>query len=316
MKQPVITALKLAAATTLAAQLCGCDNGVSNGMGDGRSGNNQAMLTLSITDAPVDNATEVWVQFTGVELKPESGSAIQYDFDTPMTINLLSLQGSLSQDFFNDIIIPSGQYSWVRLKVNAAVDNEFDSYIKLTDGSMQELEVPSSSQTGLKLSGGFLLNASSQANMTIDFDLRKSLTLANNTYILKPVLRMVHNETATTITGVIANTYPEAITCSDADPLTGNAVYLFDGLDTVPDDIDGSPAEPLTSAAVTLNTTTGEYEYELGFIPVGQYTLAFTCQADLDTADADEAIEFSYSTNIDTGAVTAGIDITSATLNR
>src|SRR5688500_20410207 len=32
-------------------------------------------LNLALTDAPVDDATTVWVQFTGVEVKPADGPA-------------------------------------------------------------------------------------------------------------------------------------------------------------------------------------------------------------------------------------------------
>lgn len=49
--------------------------------GDGSgSGSSTGKLNLSITDAPVDNADHVWVEFTGVELKLQGGAALQIDY--------------------------------------------------------------------------------------------------------------------------------------------------------------------------------------------------------------------------------------------
>jgi hypothetical protein len=50
--------------------------------GDG-SDEQTGMLKLSITDAPVDAADEVVVQFAGVELKPRGGRAFSIDFVDP-----------------------------------------------------------------------------------------------------------------------------------------------------------------------------------------------------------------------------------------
>ena len=61
--------------------------------GGGRGGAEYGFITLSITDAPIDYATEVWVQFDGVEFMPPSDSGDQPPIlimlDTPMNINLL-----------------------------------------------------------------------------------------------------------------------------------------------------------------------------------------------------------------------------------
>ena len=70
------------------AALAGCGGGGSDGM-QSKTGT----LRLGITDAPVDQADAVVVQFTGVELKPMGGAAFSRDFPTPKTLDLLALQG-------------------------------------------------------------------------------------------------------------------------------------------------------------------------------------------------------------------------------
>jgi hypothetical protein len=83
--------------------------------------------------------------------------------------------------------------------------------------------------------------------------------------------------------------------CLSADPpLTGNAVYVFEGTDAPVDDVADEDEEndgiagPLTSDVVDLNNDSGEYEYHLMFLLPGTYTLAFTCSAMADgVSDSD-----------------------------
>lgn len=290
--------------------IAGC-GGPASEDASGRSGVPNGALTLSITDAAVDNAAEVWVQFSAIELKPADGPSITYTFDTPLSVNLLSLQGGLSQDLFNSIVIPSGEYNWIRLAVNTSGD--LDSYIKLDDGSEHELTIPGGSQSGLKINDGFIVDAGSETAMTIDFDLRKSVVEAAGSYRLKPVLRLVNNDDVGSISGSIDAALTTGVDCSDADPETGNAVYVFAGADAVVDDIGGQLSEPVTTALMTLNTETGLYDYEVGFLPQDNYTVAYTCMADLDNPEDDDAIIFQSTVNV---SVDVPVDFTGADINR
>lgn len=295
--------------------LLGC-GGPASEDASGRGGVPNGALTLSITDAAVDNAAEVWVQFSSIELKPDEGSSMTYTFDTPLSVNLLSLQGSLSEDLFNSIVIPSGTYNWIRLAVNTSDD--LDSYIKLDDGTVHELTIPSGNESGLKIKGGFIVGAGSETAMTIDFDLRKSVIKVKekesvSTYHLKPVLRLVYNDNAGTIIGSIDAALTTGTDCSDQDPKTGNAVYVFTGFDAEVDDIDDVLPEPITTALMKLNKKTGLYDYEVGFLPQGNYTVAYTCMADWDDPEVDDAIVFQSTSNV---TVVAPVDLAGADIIR
>jgi hypothetical protein len=102
-------------------------------------------------------------------------------------------------------------------------------------------------------------------------------------YLLKPVLRLVNNLEVGTIDGMVAN----ALVVDGCVP----AVYLYTGASIVPDDL-GSATPPLASTAVNLDNATGAYRFRLGFVPVGASTVAFTCAADDDAAEVDDAIVF------------------------
>lgn len=238
-------------------------------------------LSVAITDAPVDGATAVVVEFTGIELQGPDGRT-DIDFDSPMTIDLLALQGSRSEILMTENDLTAGNYQWMRLKVNA-VQNTIDSYIEFDNGMEQySLYVPSGAESGLKLNRPFTIAAGSRTDFTIDFDLRKSVhkpSAANQDYKLRPTLRVVNNLEIGTISGTVA-----ADTLTNNNCAEGTAVYLFDGLDAEADDIDGLGVEPVTTANVDVATGA----YEIGFVQAGlDYSVALTCTANLDDPEVD-----------------------------
>jgi len=283
---------------TSAALLAACSS--SDGGGQAQTG----FLKVGITDAPVDEATAVVVKFTGVELKPQGGPAFSIDFATPKSLDLIQLQGEDRALLLDGEEILAGEYEWMRLKVDADPNVAGDSYLQLkTDGGECEMRIPSGDQNGLKLIRGFTIGVGTTTDFTIDFDLRKSLvappgqttivnTCENQAYLLKPVLRIVDNLQVGTITGIVDSNLILA-QCPDLNqaPYPGN-VYLFGpipaGANVTPDDYDGIANDPngadaLTSAMVDPNTA----RYTIGFVPAGNYRVAYTCDLDDTVVDAD-----------------------------
>lgn len=266
----------------------------------GDNSDDTGTISLNITDAPIGNVTSVFVQFTGVTLKPADGQAIEFSFDDPNTpevetetIDLLTLQGMASQPLIESEEVPAGQYNWLRLHVNAELDLINDSYVVLDDNDSVKFElfVPSGSQSGLKINSPF--NVGDDSNYTVDFNLAKSVINPGGTdgYHLKPVLRLVENIDTGSIAGTVDSTLLDsAAGCTDDNLDTGNAVYAYSGADITPDDV-GSAIEPLTTALVSFNEDSGLYEYEIGYLDAGEYTVAFTCQADAET-EGDDDIDF------------------------
>lgn len=272
--------LRQAAAALLPLMLLGC--------GGGDDGDPSGRLDLAVTDAPVDGATEVVVEFTGVELQRSGGGErLQFDFAAPRQIDLLALTGTDSTLLLDDALVPAGQYEFIRLKVNSS-RTEPDSFIRLDDGSVHPLFIPSGAESGLKLNGAFVIGAGSTSDFTVDFDLRKSVhepQNAQDAYFLRPTLRVVNNLVVGSIGGTVTAALATAAGCSPA-------VYVFPGTAVAPDDVDGADPEPLDSALVELNTTSGNYEYVVGFLPAGPYTVAYTCDAAADDPEADDTLTF------------------------
>lgn len=258
--------------------------------GGGSSGSASGTFSLAVTDAPVDSAVAVVVEFTGVSIKPADGEVIEFNFTEPRQIDLLQLQGSLSDGLVSDQEVPAGNYEWVRLHVNAENDGVLDSYIERDDGTQQELRIPSGSQSGLKLVRGFTIAAGGAADFTVDFDLRKSITDPGGmpSAILKPALRLVDNLTVGSIEGSVSF---DLINAQCADPINDDgSVYVFTGADLTPMDVQGSATDPIASALVNL--VDESYIYEVGFLPEGSYTVAYTCDAGTDDPEAADTLNF------------------------
>lgn len=133
-------------------------------------------VSLAVTDAPVDDASSVVVQFSGVAFKRAGTAAevVQNLTPSPRQLDLLQYQQGRAALLLDGVTLPAGDYEWVRL----IVDNESgvrDSYIELTSGEECELRVPSGAESGLKLNRGFTLPADGSIALTIDFDLRQSI---------------------------------------------------------------------------------------------------------------------------------------------
>jgi hypothetical protein len=91
---------------------------------------------------------------------------------------------------------------------------------------------------------------------------------------------------------------------------TDAAVYLFKGRDVRPDDLDRAEAEPYATTNVVSDGTSNGSQYSLRFLAPGDYTLALTCEGNLDALDVNDDITFVDTQNVrlDTAA-TVAIDL-------
>ncbi len=269
--------LQVTALLGLTALLVACNGNSSSSMGT---------MNLAVSDTPVDGAQMVVVAFTGVDLMSSSAGLQTFQFASERSINLLSLQGTASTQLLSGVNVPAGSYQWLRLDIDPA-----NSYIVTSAGARFPLEIPSGSQSGLKLVSGFTVDQGGTTDFLVDFNLRQSLTESNaggtTSYLLNPALRLINLETAGSVSGTAASTLligGESINNTSCDP----AVYVYPQGTTVFNGFDVSIAggtAPLTSATLTLDASTGLYDYMVGYLAPGNYVLAVTCAGN-DTSGA------------------------------
>jgi hypothetical protein len=320
---------KLLAMTTLAVLLAACGGGGSSSTSTSGSSTpisgSVTGLALRITDAPVYDADidEVWVRFTQVKVHPADGSGdIIYNVentDDPNNIlpyrdiELKSLVGGKTM-LLGQIPLAAGDYSWIRLVIDEA-----HTLIKETTGGVYLMKCPSCSQSGLKLNRNFSIDNTGWIDFTIDFDLRKSITLRrpnavrqDGDYILRPTLRILDTKLASSfIHGIVTDLRSEPVNPSTPDACW---VYVYDGdaASITPDDIcvdtDTSicpPSDrPLLETAVYYDGTTGTYYYDTGYIYPGLYTVALVCES--DDPDTDDSLLFMSETEVQADAISGG----------
>lgn len=273
--------------------LCGLTLAGLTACGGGGGGGSTGTMSLSITDAPVDDVSSAVVQFSGVAFKRAGAAAetVQNLTPSPRQLDLLQYQEGHAALLLDNVTLPAGDYEWIRL----IVDNQpgvRDSYVTLKTGEECEMRVPSGAESGLKLNRGFTLPADGSAALTIDFDLRKSLHAppgqhsatesCTQGYLLRPTLRVVDNANV----GAIAGTVDSALITQDCLP----KVYIFSGAGITPDDLEETgptpDQDPLLVATVDNDGGSNTvYAYHAAFIPPGSYTVVFTCGNDDPTND-------------------------------
>jgi len=272
--------LAVTTACALGALISGCGGGDDVQLG-GR-------MKLAVSDAPVDGATHVVVAFTGVELTG-SDNPVTIDFDSPRTIDLITQSGTASAVLF-DAPVPAGSYSQIRLKLQEPIPDH--SFMTTSDGAQHPLNVPSGSETGLKLVSGFSVPVAGIADYTIDFDLRKAITCPPGhapTCTLKPAMRLVPNNSVGNVAGTVDPSLAAPESCTPG-------VYLYNGNVTAPEDTDSTAASTDTNQPIASKVPVATQQgltYQFTFLPPGTYTVAYTCEAGGDDPDqSDNSVTF------------------------
>ncbi len=287
------------------------------GGGGSDSSTGSGSLSLGLTDGPVDDLAEVVVTFTEVIVHPAGGGEdLTFDMTEEGTtegvsVDLKTLSQGNSIRLLEDEPLPAGNYSWIRLVIDPDI-----TYVVDNTGAKFMLDCSSCDESHLKLNRSFKISAAGVVDFTIDFDLRKSITLqqpnieprTDYQYKLRPTLRIIETQVAS---AYISGSVDQALVDPAPSPTTlpdACAVYVYTGDEAivVPDDIcinGQNPAacpqadRPLTTADVILDTNTGFYTYQTGYLYPGTYTVALLCEEDL--ADADDEVIFLGEAQVD-----------------
>ncbi|RUO37628.1 hypothetical protein CWE13_06655 [Aliidiomarina shirensis] len=281
------------------------------------SGDDTAVFSLGVSDAAVDQAARVLVCFSSVELvgngQPaqrfevggENGAVAANDLcvddsgnPIPNTkgVDLLTLQGAAAEDLVSGAEVAAGNYGQLRLDIASG------SEIELMDGTVHDLRVPSNQ---LRLDG-VTLTANQTFNYTLEFDLRKAVVAPPGLqhYLLKPRgLRLVNNAEVGHIESQVSETLLLENGCNVTPDNLGTpvaAVYLYAGHDIAREDMsDNSDDEngPYASAAVYYDGA-ASYDFAIGFVEQGNYTVGVTCDID-DDAEEETDLAFFYDENIE-----------------
>ena len=260
----------------------------------GGSDSSPATLSVSLMDAPIDDVSAVNVEITAIWLKGPNGPAQQLTLtQSPMKVNLLSLNEDNAALLIDAQQIEPGTYEWLAMDVSADFDHVYDSYVDTSTGGQEEIRVPSGR---VRLVSGFEIGPNQAVQLLFDWNLRQGLVdpPGQPGFLLKPAFRVLDVAELAVLRGSVElstlDAAENACRDDDVDLDVGNSVYVFAG-DVAPDDIDAADAEPVTTIDVVPDGT--GYSYHTVIAP-GIYTIAFTCQAGNDNPDdgANDELEF------------------------
>ena len=172
------------------------DDGTSTNSPAGPSGSRQATLRVYLTDKPIEALSGVWVTIASVRVHQsaaageEQGGWIDIPLDTPMPINLLTLQNGILQEL-GQTPLPAGHYQQVRLALtpNAGGGSAPNNYVEIATEppTIYPIDVPSGT---IKIVHQFSVADGQVSDLVLDFDASQSVRQrGNGAYFMQPVIK-------------------------------------------------------------------------------------------------------------------------------
>lgn len=208
----------------------------------------QGEIKMYLVDNPAEfDAVNIVVTEVSVhQADTDSMSGWTVINNTTRTFNLLTLANGAST-VLGDTQLNPGHYTQLRLKIGSGST-------VVVNGQTYPLDVPSGSQSGIKLNHSFDIAANTLYELTLDFDASRSIHVTgNNQYKLSPVIRVAANVTSGAISGVVNPASAKAMVST----LAGT-----DTVSTAADSISGAfklMALPAGTYAVKITPSTSAY---------------------------------------------------------
>jgi hypothetical protein len=226
-----------------------------------------ATMSVRLVDAPSPGYSEVNVDVQTVEIASSGG---WITLGTPNRIvNLLALTGGVSSTLVDGATLPAGHYGQMRLVLGSR------NTVKLLDGTIEPLTVPSGQQSGVKLVVSFDVQAGTTYDVYIDFDAHRSVFVheagASGKYILRPTVRAYDRLETGSISGTFGVSGPTGPTGPVPAPLPGVVVTA--------QTVSGG-----TPTVVRSTTTDAAGHYILDLLPRGGTYYVVSQPVTVDTA--------------------------------
>ncbi|WP_125779935.1 DUF4382 domain-containing protein [Pseudoalteromonas rubra] len=271
-------------------------NSGSNNQSDVQS-EQKTTFSLGVSDAAVNNVAQVNLVFKEVILKGASGTTTRFETldesGNPQKVNLLAYQGSSTFELIADTEIDAGDYEWMRVTVVNGVEGEVSemrSHVVYEDESRAALAVKRKGNDG---EGEIQINSvlvnQGENDYVLEFDLGKALVKTGNgsTVYLKPTAVRLENQALVfDISGTVTADLQTACIADNAAlaPAVGGfkqVVYLYTQTEGELGDVQEDGSGPMATAVINQ-----EGQFEIGFVPAGDYQIAYSCLGHLDDPES------------------------------
>ncbi|PMJ89850.1 DUF4382 domain-containing protein [Vibrio sp. 10N.261.55.A7] len=273
---------------------------------------NTANFSLTVSDAAMDGVDSMVVVYSNATLIPLDGSKpiiidIQSRHAEKGRVDLLDYQESNKANLISNQAIPPGDYQLCLTVLNGESQNEALSHVVesntyvLTPLTILSTGVcPKDSEvdgTSTLYFNSTLLLESGDNHFIVEFDLRgglKAPTDASDPYTIESdSFTLIDERDAGLLSGTISHSIVEQCRIDNRVAFTVDAVYLYPSR-VARSNMGGFSNEGLYAVApvAAANVTTYDgihYEFDIGYVEEGTYSLGYTCVADKDQADTDRA---------------------------
>jgi len=281
--------------TVLGTLLAACGAGSTPGT---------AKMSVSLVDAPSSGYLEVNVDVQTVEIAGSDGWIV---LGTPnRVVNLLALTGGVAETLVDGVTLPAGHYGQMRLVLGP------NNTVKLLDGTVHPLKVPSGQQSGVKLTVNFDVQAGTTADVFIDFDAHKSVFVheagASGKYMMRPTVRAFDRMVTGSISGTLTVAgslapLPNAVVTAQTVGTAGPSVARSTTTDAA-----GHYVLDLLPRDFTYYVVSQPVLYDLTSAPTASYgpkaSGPLAISATTPTATFDAAFSLAAATGAVTGAIT------------
>ncbi len=188
-------------------------------------------IVLKVTDAPFphDMVSEANITITKVDarLKDKDSSGVdtapfQILYEGEIEMNLLELTNGITQSL-GETEVPVGSYDLVRAYVK-------DANVRLTDGRVFDLKIPSGNQSGIKIfiKPELLVSGGLTSELLLDFDVSRSFVAVGGLnhvseitgFNFKPVIRAANVSVSGTLSGTVSTTMEDISTDLEGAQIT------------------------------------------------------------------------------------------------
>jgi hypothetical protein len=220
---------------------------------DNNDANNFCKLSVQLTDAPFPHdlvaeanvtifkvdARYKWdieldtqaIDSTNVTVENDKGKPFVVLMENKVDVNLLELTNGVTTTLV-DTEVPVGSFDLIRVYVKGI-------NVVLVDGTTFNLDVPSGSQSGIKvfIKPVLTVNGGLSSDLPLDFDVSKSFVQKSDGFNFKPVIKASNLSTAGTLMGTITAVEQDTIVGVEGAQV---AVFIADTLNTTTfSDVDG-----------------------------------------------------------------------------
>ena len=286
---------------------CGCGFDCNNG----NNNDQPTAFSLGLSDSVPEELKQIVIEVDSITFVRNGADDVVVDRFTieqldlvdvdSFQIDLLDYRGVNQLVVIDSLDLDRATYREILISV---LDGDINrSYAQEADDSLKQINVPAAGLTlpGVEVTGN-------EQQFTVEFGLAQSLQFqaSDDSYLLATDgIRLEDNATAATLSGRVDTTlFDSEAPCDEKeDPEVGNRIYIYQGIDlrerqlsdvftsdssaTIP----AGALAPFAVATLTENSLSGIWEYSFGYLPAGDYTMAFACDTqEDDPVDFDDLV--------------------------